>query len=309
MSKPLIALTVGDAAGIGPEIAAKALRDGRVARALKPLVLGPRNVLERERLPSPVRLPLADIPSLKPGRPDGRTGRASFEAARLGAKLALQGRVQALVTAPISKAAWAEGGIEYRDHTQFLRDAAGVPRAEMLFVAGPLRAVLATRHIPLREAPRRLSASEVAAVGELAADGLGRLGVRRPRLGVLALNPHAGEGGLLGSEERTVLAPAVAALRRRGVDASGPHPADDGWRRLAEGGLDAVVALYHDQALIPLKCLRPREIVNLTLGIPFVRTSPGHGTAFDIAGRGTADPEALIQALLLAARLAAGGRR
>ncbi len=292
---------MGDPAGIGPEIVRKALSDRRVRRACRALPIGPENVLRREGLEG---LGVAPLEGLAPGRPDARTGWASFVAARLGARLALEGRVHALTTAPISKAAWHAAGVEYRDHTQFLQDAAGVPRAEMLFVAGPLKAVLATRHIPLSEVPRRLSASEIAEIAALTAKGLGRLGIRRPRLGLLALNPHAGEAGLLGGEEKGVLAEAVRAARRRGVALEGPLPADDGWRRHSDGGIDGLVVLYHDQALIPLKVLRPREIVNMTLGLPFPRTSPGHGTAFDIAGKNKADPEAMIQALLLAARLA-----
>lgn len=307
MELPLVAAAVGDPAGIGPEIVRKARADARVGRACRLLPIGPGDVLQAHGLARGPHLPLQDIGPVRPGCPDARTGRASFEAARCGARLALTGLAQALVTAPISKAAWGRAGLPYRDHTQFLREFCGVPRAEMLFVAGPLRAVLATRHVPLSSVPGLLTAKEIEAVAVLAERGLRRLGVRRPRLGLLALNPHAGESGLIGTEEEEVLAPAARSLRRRGLAVLGPWPADDGWRRHADGGADVLVALYHDQALIPLKALRPREIVNFTLGIPFVRTSPGHGTAFDIAGQGRADPEAMIQAVLLAAREARRG--
>lgn len=176
----------------------------------------------------------------------------------------------------------------------------------MMLLGGPFRAVLATRHIPLKDAPRAATAAAVAEAAELA-DGALRegLGIRHPRLALCALNPHAGEGGLLGTEERDILGPAARALRRRGLNLAGPLPADAAWAAQARGEFDALVALYHDQALIPLKAAVGYGVVNWTVGTPLIRTSPGHGTAYDIAGRGRADAEATVQAALLAARLAA----
>lgn len=209
-----------------------------------------------------------------------------------------------IVTAPISKEAWDLAGIPYRDHTEFFREktkadvqmALGIPRLK-------LWCLTATRHVPLRKVPRALKAVSLAQAARALKRALGLLGLARPRLGLCALNPHAGEEGLLGAEEGRILAPAVLSARRSGVDITGPIAADTAWRWHREGKLDGLVCLYHDQALIPLKVAAGLEAVNWTLGLPFVRTSPGHGTGFDIAGRSRPDCRATMAAAELAAFL------
>lgn len=307
MTRPLVAFTSGDPWGVGPEVCVKAMRDGRVRRALRPLAVGPRAAWRAAGW-TPALSPLLD-----PGAPAGPAlrrsgavgGRASYEAVRLAASLAARRLVGGFVTGPVSKEAWRLAGAPHLDHTSFLKAFTGSSRVAMMLLGGAFRAVIATRHIPLKDVPRAVTAAAVAEAAELAHEGLrDGLGLRRPRLVLCALNPHGGEGGLLGREEGAVLAPAAAALRRRGIALEGPVPADAAWAGQAAGRSDALVALYHDQALIPLKAAAAYSVVNWTLGVPLVRTSPGHGTAYDIAGRGRADAEAAVQAALLAARLA-----
>ncbi|MDX6770054.1 MAG: 4-hydroxythreonine-4-phosphate dehydrogenase PdxA [Elusimicrobiota bacterium] len=241
----------------------------------------------------------------RPGRPTpdgGRLSAASFEEAL---RLAARGLVAGVVTAPVSKENWAQAGYPWTDHTDRLVALAGKGGAHMVLgvPSRNLWCVLATRHVPLKEAPRLLSAREVVASARRLDEALRLLGRARPKLALCALNPHAGEGGLLGAEERRLLAPAVAAARAEGLSLSGPLPADSAWRLHAEGAYDGLVCLYHDQALIPLKALGGLSGVNWTLGLPFVRTSPAHGTAYDAAASGKSDASAFAEASLLAALL------
>jgi len=306
--KPVLALTAGDPAGIGPEIALAAVRDGRVRRACSPLLVGPRGAFQRHGWrPSlcPVLDPGVSCPDA-PGRPTIEGGAASYAAARLALAFASRGLVGGFVTGPISKESWKRAGAPFNDHTELIQRELGAPAAMML-MAGRLRAVLATRHMPLSEVARSLDARGVVESARVLRAGLRLLGVPSPRIALCALNPHAGEGGLLGTEERRILAPAAARLRRLGLRARGPLPADAAWSLHRLGGCDGLVCLYHDQAQIPLKMASPYGVVNWTLGIPFARTSPGHGTAFDIAGKRRADPGAMIAAALWAARLARRG--
>lgn len=307
MTRPLIAFTSGDPWGVGPEAGVKAMRDPRVRRALRPLAVGPRAAWAAAGW-RPALSPLLD-PGVSPGpvrrAPTADGGRSSYEAVRLAASLSARKLVQGFVTGPVSKEAWRKAGAAHLDHTSFLKAFTGAARVAMMLLGGPFRAVIATRHIPLKEVPRAVTAGAVAEAAELAHAGLrDGLKLRRPRLVLCALNPHGGEHGLLGREELDVLGPVARALRRRGLSLAGPLPADAAWAAQAAGRYDALVALYHDQALIALKAAAGYSIVNWTLGVPLTRTSPGHGTAYDIAGRGRANPEATVQAALLAARVA-----
>lgn len=307
MTRPLVAFTSGDPWGVGPEVGVKAMRDPRVRRALRPLAVGPRAAWAAAGW-RPGVSPLLD-PGFAPGPvrrgPTAAGGRASYEAVRLAAALSARKLVQAFVTGPVSKEAWRAAGAPHLDHTSFLKAFTGSRRVAMMLLGGPFRAVIATRHIPLKDVSRAVTPAAVSEAAELAHEALrDGLGLPRPRLALCALNPHGGEHGLLGREELEVLGPAARALRRRGLSLAGPVPADAAWAAQAAGRYDALVALYHDQALIPLKAAAGYGIVNWTLGVPLTRTSPGHGTAYDIAGRGRANPEATVQAALLAARVA-----
>ncbi|MEW6319681.1 MAG: 4-hydroxythreonine-4-phosphate dehydrogenase PdxA [Acidobacteriota bacterium] len=287
MSLPRVAVTAGDPAGIGPEIAAKAVADPRVVAACTPVVYEAAGQ-------APV------------GRVSAAAGRAAYEAIVRAVADARAGVVDAVATAPVSKAAFAEAGLPWKGHTDLLAHLCGTERVAMLFHAPPLVVTLATVHVPLADVPRLVTRARVVEAIALTAEWLPRVGRPGCRIAVAGLNPHAGEGGLMGHEDAAVLAPAVEAARAEGLHASGPWPADTVFVRAARGEFDAVVACYHDQGLIPVKLLAFGQAVNVTIGLPIIRTSVDHGTAFDIAGKGVADPESLVQAILLAARLARG---
>ena len=288
---PVIAITTGDPSGIGPEIASAALRDPRVAGVCQPRLYGPHAPDE-----------IAGFPA---GRVHAPSGRAAHDAIVAATRDALAGRVAAIVTAPINKEAFAAAGLPWRGHTELLADLCGVTDVAMMFWSEPLRVVLASVHVPLRDVPSVLTFDRWLRTIRLTSTSLWRFGIERPRIAVAGVNPHAGEHGLLGSEEADVVAPAIAQAAREGADVAGPFPADTVFVRAIRGEFDVVIAAYHDQGLIPIKVVAFGRAVNVTLGLPIIRTSVDHGTAFDIARQGRANPESLIEAVLLAVRLAA----
>ena len=287
-----VGVTMGDPAGIGPEIALKVVDDQRVTEVCEPVLYGPRTVAERERF--------------TPGVLSADAGRAACDAVEQAVADAVAGRLDAIATGPIHKEALSLAGRAWRGHTELLAHLTGARDVAMMFDSPRLRVVLATVHVPLSAVPRLLTQRRVETTLVLAASELPRFGVMKPRLALAGLNPHAGEGGLMGLEDREVLVPAVESVRRRGIDVTGPVPADTVFRQAVDGRFDAVIACYHDQGLIPVKLVAFGEAVNVTLGLPIVRTSVDHGTAFDIAGRGVADETSLVHAVVLAARLARG---
>jgi 4-hydroxythreonine-4-phosphate dehydrogenase len=290
MDQPRIAITMGDPAGIGPEIAARAAADPRVLEVCAPVLFGP----------SPEAV-------FTPGVLSADAGRAAYDAIVRAAEAARRGDVAAMATAPINKEAFRLAGLHWAGHTDLLADLTGASHVAMMFHSEALRVVLATIHIPLAAVPRALTTESLEATIGLTARELPRFGVAQPRIAVAGLNPHAGEHGLFGREEQDAIVPAVGRCRAQGINVSGPFPADTLFVRAARGEFDVVVACYHDQGLIPVKLLAFGHAVNVTLGLPIVRTSVDHGTAFDIAGRGVADAGSMIQAVLLAARLCGPG--
>jgi 4-hydroxythreonine-4-phosphate dehydrogenase len=306
-----LALTCGDPAGIGPEIVLKAL-----AHAERPdaewVVYGPLAVLDARARAFGLK-PLAElgvasvdvgVDAFPLGCVSAVGGRAAAEAVLRAAQDALAGRLAGLVTAPINKASLHAAGHGWPGHTELLAEAAGVRDVAMMFVGGGLRVALLTIHRSLRSVPQAITAEEVLRVGRLLHRELPRFGVVAPEIAFCGVNPHAGEGGLFGREEVDVMRPAIEALRAEGVDARGPLPADTLFLRAARGEFDVVVAAYHDQGLVPVKLAAFGHAVNVTVGLPFVRTSADHGTAFDIAARGTADAGSLLEAMKLGAQLA-----
>ena len=285
--KPRVAITTGDPAGIGPEVAAKAAVDPRVLAACEPRLYGP---------PAGVAFAAGEL--------SAAAGRAAFDVIVRAVADAQRGEVQAVATAPVNKEAFRLAGLEWSGHTDLLAHLTGSNPVAMMFYSEALRVVLATVHIPLAEVPRALTRASLEATIDLTARELPRFGIPQPRIAVAGLNPHAGEHGLFGREEETAIGPAIEACRARGIDVSGPYPADTVFVRARRGDFDVVVACYHDQGLIPVKLVAFGQAVNVTLGLPIIRTSVDHGTAFDIAGKGVADPESMITAVLLAARLA-----
>jgi 4-hydroxythreonine-4-phosphate dehydrogenase len=287
--KPRVAITSGDPAGIGPEVAARAAADARVLEACEPVVYGP-----------------PDGATFEPGVLSAGAGRAAYDIIVRAVGDAQRGVVHAVATAPVNKEAFRLAGLPWSGHTDLLAHLTRSNHVAMMFYSEALRVVLATVHIALAEVPRALTAASLEATIELTARELPRFGVARPRIAVAGLNPHAGEHGLFGQEEDTAIRPAIDACRSRGIDVSGPYPGDTVFVRARRGDFDVVIACYHDQGLIPVKLVAFGQAVNVTLGLPIVRTSVDHGTAFDIAGKGVADPESMIAAVLLAARLARG---
>ncbi len=328
--KPLLAITVGDFNGIGPEVALKAASSPRVQRACSLLLVGPELVFREVRgsLRSPLRFlvieqdprreelptdfPLVPIfPSstltageFQPGIPDPAAGAAAAAAIRAAVALAQQKTVDGIVTAPLAKRLVREPGLEFRGHTEFLQQLTGAPDVAMMLVCRDLRVGLATIHEPLRAVPRLLTVDLLLGKARIVQAALRNdWMIPHPRLAVLGLNPHAGESGLLGEEEGEVITPAVERLREEGERCDGPFPADAFFARYRPEKWDAVLAMYHDQGLIPVKLLARGTGVNVTAGLPLIRTSPDHGTAFDLAGKGIADPSSMEEAILLAATL------
>jgi 4-hydroxythreonine-4-phosphate dehydrogenase len=285
--RPRIAITVGDPAGIGPEIAAKAAADERVQAVCEPVLYGP---------PSDARFELGVV--------SAEAGRAAYDAICTAVRDTMAGRVAGIATAPINKLAFAHAGLPWRGHTDLLGHLTGSSHVAMMFWSDALKVVLATVHVPLAAVPAVLTREVVDHTIELTARELPRFGLHRPRLAMAGLNPHAGEAGLLGEEEERVLRPAIEAARARGIGIQGPFPGDTVFVRAVAGDFDAVIACYHDQGLIPVKLMAFGHAVNVTLGLPIVRTSVDHGTAFDKAGKNVANPSSMVEAVLLAARLA-----
>jgi 4-phospho-D-threonate 3-dehydrogenase / 4-phospho-D-erythronate 3-dehydrogenase len=288
--KPRIAITAGDPAGIGPEIAIRAAADAGVLAMCDPVVYGPS---------SP-----EDLSRYEAGRVSGEAGRAAYDAIVRAVDAARMREVAAIATAPINKEAFALAGLPWKGHTDLLAHLTGAARGVMMFYSDALRVVLASVHIPLSDVPAAITRTSMEDLVQLTASELPRFGIPHPRIGVAGLNPHAGEHGLLGVEDERVLRPAVDACAARGIDVRGPFPADTIFVRAMRGEFDVVIACYHDQGLIPVKMAAFGKAVNVTLGLPIVRTSVDHGTAFDIARKGLADPSSMIEAVKLAARLA-----
>jgi 4-hydroxythreonine-4-phosphate dehydrogenase len=331
MTKPIIAVTMGDPAGIGPEVILKALADPVIKKLSRPLILGDWGVLQRARVrgkrlgklicwqPGQQLLPMLDHPiahvvcplsaltarDSRPGRPSRAGGHGAFSYIRVAAKLALSKVADAIATAPISKSILIDAGYNYPGHTELLAELSGTAECRMMLMGARLRVVPVTGHIAFSKVPRKLTRENIQTTLELTQRGLKNFfGIARPRIAVAALNPHGGEEGIFGSEEIDVIAPAVRHAQRKGIGVTGPYPADSLFHHAARGDYDAVVCMYHDQGLIPLKLHHFFGGVALTLGPPFIRTSVDHGTAYDIAGTGKADETSMKEAILLAAQLA-----
>jgi len=325
--KPPLAMTMGDPAGVGPELALAAWREGTasapffVLAAPAVLAAAARRVgfeapiIETDPAAAAAQfakgvpvVPLAHAVEAVPGRPSAGAAAATIESIARAVETVRKGEARAVVTNPIAKAVLYEAGFRFPGHTEYLGELAkawGAPAFPVMMIWSNVLAVVpVTIHIPLAEAPQALSAELIVKTARVVdRDMRARFGLARPRLAFAGLNPHAGEGGAMGREEITIIAPAIEALRAEGIDAVGPLPADTMFHPKARARYDVALTMYHDQGLIPVKTLAFDEGVNVTLGLPFVRTSPDHGTAFDIAGKGLANPASLIAAVRLAYRL------
>ena len=326
--RPLLGITMGDPAGIGPEVIAKALAGRALHRLCRPIVIGSFPVMQQAVKNLKLKLnvirmeghePVSPRPNhiamLDPlDHPLGRftrgiaaaeTGAASVRFIKKAVELAQLGCIDGIVTAPINKEAINMAGCHFPGHTELLADLTKTQESGMMIIGGPLRIMFVTTHVAIKDLPLLLTQAKIEKAIRLAHLALRDLfGIKKPRVGVAALNPHAGEHGLFGDEEALVILPAARASQSQGIRASDPLPADTLFGKAARGEYDTVVALYHDQGLIPLKLVAFGTCVNLTVGLPIIRTSVDHGTAFDIVGKGIADPGSLIEAIKLASRLA-----
>jgi 4-hydroxythreonine-4-phosphate dehydrogenase len=328
MAKPRVAITMGDPSGVGPEVVVKALAAARVRNSCHPIVVGDWNVLQRAlrrgheqsyRLvrwqpgdPFPKKANQVPVYSLSqlsqahasPGHPSVACGKAAYCYIKNATELILSGSADAMATAPISKSVLHLAGYRYPGHTELLAELSQTKECRMMLIGGRLRITLVTVHVPYRGVPKKLTRARIVVTLELTSRALREyFGCNRPRIAVAALNPHAGEEGIFGAEEKATIAPAVRDARRRGIQAAGPYPADSIFFQAVRGDFDAVICMYHDQGLIPLKLLSFFGGVTFTLGLPFVRTSVDHGTAYDIAGKNMADASSMREAILLAGKL------
>lgn len=319
---------MGDPAGIGPEIIAKVIDSGELFPLCRPVVIGDagvmKKIIEEMRLSISARsitsltqadpghgkldvldLDLVDLVSHKWGRPDISSGKAVVEYIKKAVALTMNSEADAIVTAPINKAMMNAAGHHYAGHTELLAHLTASREYGMLFVGGGLRVILATIHVALKDVHKHIKTGAILKTLRLAHKAMQTFGIDKPRIGVAALNPHAGEGRLFGSEEWDEILPAVIKAREEGILASDPVPADTLFYKARNNYYDIVVAMYHDQGLAPLKMMAFGNAVNVTVGLPIIRTSVDHGTAYDIAGKGCADPASLLEAVKLAAKLAA----
>jgi len=325
---PVIGITMGDPVGIGPEVIVKALCDRGVMSFYQPVVIGDRIILEREikRLSAPLKIRTVSSPSeaaaqpgdimlletsqLDPrearyGQPTPGTGEALAAYIIKAVAMATAGEIDAIVTAPISKKSLHDAGYDYPGHTEMLARLTGTKEVVMMLAGKRLRVVLVTIHCAVAQVPKLLSSEKILTTIRITHESLKNyFSIAAPRLAVAGLNPHAGESGLFGSEEQSIIMPAIEAAQREGISAAGPCPPDTLFYYAAQGKYDAVVCMYHDQGLIPLKLLHFDDGVNVTLGLPIIRTSVDHGTAYDIAGKGSASPASMLRAILTAEQMA-----
>ncbi|MCY3748074.1 MAG: 4-hydroxythreonine-4-phosphate dehydrogenase PdxA [Chloroflexi bacterium] len=327
--RPLIAVTMGDPAGVGPEITAKALANPKIRAACRLAVVGDLRTMERAAGAVGVNVAAVDVDALDRGidgiqvydpwgrdlndvpvgTVDARAGAAAAEAVIVATKLALDGRVAAIVTAPLNKAAINAAGYNYAGHTELLADLTDSPGARMLLVAPGLRVIHNSTHVSLREAIARVTRENVRHVIGLLDETLRRMAIREPRIAVCGLNPHAGEGGLFGDEDDAFIRPAIEDARKDGIDATGPEPGDTVFNRARDGAFDGVVAMYHDQGHVAVKVAGFFDGINVSVGLPIIRTSVDHGTAFDIAGQGIARADSMEMAIEIAATMAVSDGR
>jgi len=327
--KPIVAVTMGDPAGVGPEIVAKAFSSDGVFQACRPVAIGDADVMTEGLKVAHVQLDIhpikrvsearfefgtidiidlknIQVDKLRMGEPQPTAGKAAVEYVRKAVELALAGEIHAITTAPLSKAAMNMAGYRYAGHTELLADLTGTKEYNMMLVTRELRVIHVTTHVSLREACDMIKKNRVLSTIRLVDEAMKDFGIEKPRIAVAGLNPHAGEDGLFGKEEIEEIIPAVNASKELGIDVTGPYPADTVFSRAKNHEFDVVVAMYHDQGHIPVKVLGFETGVNLSIGIPIIRTSVDHGTAYRRAGLrlGTADPSSLVEAIKLAAKLA-----
>jgi 4-hydroxythreonine-4-phosphate dehydrogenase len=300
MFKPPVAITLGDPAGISYEIVYRAVNSLAVKRICSPIVFGDKHVLKKY-FPGKISFEFVECSnighSLKIGVPSKKAGIIALSAIKEAVNYCMLGKAKALVTAPVSKESLKLAGVKYPGHTELLAALTKSKKVAMLMSCTNLHSVMVTRHIPISEIPKTLKTKNIIDTVKLSVNFIGKKNIK---VALCALNPHAGDNSILGSQEQKIITPAYKALVKQGINITKPLPADSAWLKAKNGFFDLVCAMYHDQLMIPLKCIDAKKIVNVTVGLPFIRTSPGHGTAFDIAGKNKADIAPMIESILYA---------
>lgn len=306
MEKPKVAITLGDPAGIGPEIVLRAINSLEVQRVCSPIVLGDKYIIEKHFNTNSSKASFQFTSAYKNniylGKPSKISGLIACDAIKAAVNLCMSKVTKSMVTAPVSKESFKFAGLHYSGHTEFLAELTKSKQYCMMMVCNSINSVMVTRHLPISKISKSLTKKDIIITTKLAANFIEKINNKKPKIIICALNPHAGDNGILGMDEKNVIIPAIKELIKNKFDIYGPLPADVAWSKIIKKQYDLIVAMYHDQVMIPLKIIDYTKVVNVTAGLPFVRTSPGHGTAFDIAGQNKADPTSMIESILFAVK-------
>lgn len=308
MLKPKIAITIGDPSGIGPEIVFRAVNSLKVQRVCSPVVIGDKKIISQyfdinKKTNKAEFVFSSDYnKNVAIGKPSKLSGLIACDAIRTAVKICLEHKAKSMVTAPVSKESFKYSGLKFAGHTEFLADLTKSKDYCMMMICDNINSVMVTRHLPVSKVSSILTKKDIVSTTKLSADFIRKVLKRKPKIVICALNPHAGDNGILGNDEKKTIIPAINKLKKQQYDICGFYPVDVAWAKFLKNKYDLIVGMYHDQIMLPLKILNPKKIVNVTVGLPFVRTSPGHGTAFDIAGKNIADSSSMEQAIIYAAK-------
>ena len=308
MLKPKIAVTIGDPSGIGPEIVFRAVNSLKVQRVCSPVVIGDKKIISQyfdinKKTNKAEFVFSSDYnKNVAIGKPSKLSGLIACDAIRTAVKMCLEHKTKSMVTAPVSKESFKYAGLKFAGHTEFLADLTKSKDYCMMMICDNINSVMVTRHLPVSKVSSILTQKDIVSTTKLSADFIKKVLKRKPKIVICALNPHAGDNGILGDDEKKTIIPAINKLKKQQYDICGFYPVDVAWAKFLKNKYDLIVGMYHDQIMLPLKILNPKKIVNVTVGLPFVRTSPGHGTAFDIAGKNIADSSSMEQAIIYAAK-------
>lgn len=305
MLKPKVAITIGDPAGIGPEIVFRAINSLEVQRVCSPVVFGDRTVIDKYLKTSKFNAEFVYSSNFNKkitiGKPSKISGLVAYEAIKEATQYCIKGLTKSLITAPVSKESFKLAGLKVPGHTELLAELTNTKNYCMMMICKQINSVMVTRHLPLKAISNNLTKENIISTIKTASDFIKRY-TKNPKIIVCSLNPHGGDNGILGMEEKQIIIPATQQLKKEKYNLTGPVPADVVWSKIKNKKYDLIVGMYHDQIMIPLKLINSQKIINVTAGLPFVRTSPGHGTAFDIAGKNIADPSSMIEAIIFASK-------
>lgn len=308
MSKPKVAITIGDPAGIGPEIVFRAVNSLKVQRVCSPIVVGDKKVISQyfniEKKSKKVEFVFSSNynKNIQIGKPSKVSGLIACDAIKKAVQMCIDKQVKSMVTAPVSKESFKYAGLKHAGHTEFLGELTKTKNFCMMMICDDINSVMVTRHLPISKISSFLTQKDIISTTKLSADFVKKVIKKNPKILLCSLNPHAGDNGILGDDEIQKIIPAMKKLNKNGYNICGIYPVDVAWEKFLKNKYDLIVGMYHDQIMLPLKILNPKHIVNVTVGLPFIRTSPGHGTAFDIAGKKLADSSSMEQAILYAVK-------